>query len=315
MSNLPKYTKEQIIQYYERIGLPEALRIYDVADISPKAALSYLKELQKHHLISIPFENLALHYSPYKRIVLHPSELHRKIICTTGRGGYCMELNTLFNTLLRSINFTLYATGCRVHDGRDFNGWDHMINIVTIADSRYIVDVGFGSNYVAIQPIRLIHDTTTGGIPNVKPAACRLVFKAVEGGTNKYQKLWCYQHRVDEGEEFRDMFCFSDVEFRARDFEVMNYWTSTSPKVIFTQKVICNKMILGHKEGDANAEGEIVGTLTLTDDLKKRVGAKTEKLKEFESEGERLKALEEHFAISFSEVEKDAIKGTAQEIR
>jgi arylamine N-acetyltransferase len=58
-SESPKYTKEQVTEYYERIGLPEALRIYEVADVSPKAALSYLKELQKHHLVSVPFENLV----------------------------------------------------------------------------------------------------------------------------------------------------------------------------------------------------------------------------------------------------------------
>jgi arylamine N-acetyltransferase len=55
----PIYTKEQVTRYYERISLPDALRIYEVADVSTKAALSYLKQLQKHHLISIPFENLV----------------------------------------------------------------------------------------------------------------------------------------------------------------------------------------------------------------------------------------------------------------
>jgi arylamine N-acetyltransferase len=58
-SEAPKYTKEQVTQYYDRIGLQDALRIYEVADVSPKAALSYLRELQKHHLVSIPFENLV----------------------------------------------------------------------------------------------------------------------------------------------------------------------------------------------------------------------------------------------------------------
>jgi arylamine N-acetyltransferase len=58
-SESPKYTKEQVTQYYERINLPDALRIYEVAGVSAKAALSYLKELQKHHLVSVPFENLV----------------------------------------------------------------------------------------------------------------------------------------------------------------------------------------------------------------------------------------------------------------
>jgi arylamine N-acetyltransferase len=184
-----------------------------------------------------------------------------------------------------------------------------MLNLVTIGESRYVVDVGFGSNYVPTQPIRLIHDAA--GVPNVAPASVRLVWKSIEGSLNSYQKLWVYQHRIGENSDFKDMYCFTDTEFRPRDFEIMNFWTSTSPKVIFTQKLICNKLILG--EGDK--EKEIVGTLTLMSDLKKRVGAKSEVLKDFTSEEQRTNALEENFSITLSEIEKDAIKGTANEIR
>lgn len=107
------------------------------------------------------------------------------------------------------------------------------------------------------------------------------------------------------------MYCFTDTEFRSRDFEIMNFWTSKSPKVIFTQKLICNKLILGEGE----KEKEIVGTLTLMGELKRRVGAKSEVVKEFKNEGERIEALSEEFGITLSEVEKEAIKGTANEIR
>lgn len=54
-----EYSKEEVTQYYDRISIPEALRIYDVSELSPKAALSYLKKLQKHHLVSVPFENIV----------------------------------------------------------------------------------------------------------------------------------------------------------------------------------------------------------------------------------------------------------------
>ena len=188
------------------------------------------------------------------------------------------------------------------------NRRDHMLNIVTIGGSRYVVDVGFGSNYVPTQPVRLISDTA--GFSNVDPASARLVFKAIDGSSNPYQKLWVYQHRIGNDSEFRDMYCFTDVEFRARDFEMMNFWTSSSPKVIFTQKVICNKMILG---GDGDQE--IVGTLTLLSDLKRRIGTKSEQLQEFNCEEQRTKALEEHFRIELTDVEKDSIKGTVNEIR
>ena len=34
-----------------------------------------------------------------------------------------MELNTAFGMLLKSLNYKLYATGARVHDGKEFGGW------------------------------------------------------------------------------------------------------------------------------------------------------------------------------------------------
>jgi arylamine N-acetyltransferase len=220
-----------------------------------------------------------------------------------------MELNATFATLLRSIGYTLYHVGARVNTSQttqSFGPFDHMLNILTLGTDRYLIDVGFGSNYVPTVPIRLINDPA--GFTNVKPASARLVFKAIEGAANPLSKLWVYQHRVGEGEAWRDLYCFAaEVEFRRPDFEMMNYWTSTSRKTIFTQKVICNKLIAG-------AEGEIVGTLGLMREVKKRVGAETEVLKEFESEEERVRALEEHFGIVLSEVEREAIAKTGDEI-
>ena len=177
-----------------------------------------------------------------------------------------MELNATFGTLLRSIGYTLYHAGARVNasqDGQAFGPFDHMLNILTIGSDRYLVDVGFGSNYVPIVPVRLINDTS--GFTNVAPASARLVFKAIEGAANPYHKLWVYQHRVNPDRGWKDMYCFhAELEFRKEDFEMMNHWTSTSPRTIFTQKVICNKMIA--------EDGEIVGTLGLMRELKRRVG-------------------------------------------
>jgi hypothetical protein len=55
----PTLSREQIIQYFERLGLPEQQHVYDVAALEPAAALKYLALLQKLHLVAIPFENLT----------------------------------------------------------------------------------------------------------------------------------------------------------------------------------------------------------------------------------------------------------------
>jgi arylamine N-acetyltransferase len=184
-----------------------------------------------------------------------------------------------------------------------------MINIVSIGDSRYVVDVGFGANYCPIKPLRLIHDVQ--GSDNIAPAAVRLVWKAIEGNANQLQKLWVYQHRMSTDSEFKDMYCFTDVEFRPGDFELMNYYTSTNPKTVFTQMVMCTKMLLG----DDEKKDEIVGVLILQRNLKKRIGSESQQLMDFKTEGDRVKALEEYFDITLSRAEQEAIKGTVAGIR
>lgn len=122
-SGHPTYSKDKIEKYYDRIHLPEALRLYTVSEASPKASLSYLGLLQRYHLTNIPFENLSLHYSPSRSISIHPDALFQKIIESPGRGGYCMELNAIFATLLRSLGYRIYSSGARVFDGKGFAGW------------------------------------------------------------------------------------------------------------------------------------------------------------------------------------------------
>ena len=118
------FNNDQIKAYFDRIELPEEKRQYAVADENPHVQLEYLTLLQKHHLVHIPFENLTLHYSPYRQISIHPEALFRKIVSDkNGRGGYCMENNRLFNTLLRSIGYTLFSAGARVFDGGRWTGW------------------------------------------------------------------------------------------------------------------------------------------------------------------------------------------------
>jgi arylamine N-acetyltransferase len=120
----PTHSREQVTKYFERLRLPEEQRVYDVAALEPEAALKFLALLQKLHLVAIPFENLTLHYSAHRQISLHPDELFKKVIAdNNGRGGYCMENNGLFGTLLRSIGYVLFSAGARVFDGGRWTGW------------------------------------------------------------------------------------------------------------------------------------------------------------------------------------------------
>jgi arylamine N-acetyltransferase len=120
----PTYSHDQVTAYFERIKLPQQHRKYDVAGLKPEEALQYLTLLQKQHLVEIPFENLNQHYTFHRQVSIHPQELFKKIVSdNNGRGGYCMENNCLFGTLLHTLNFNVYSAGARVYDDAGWSGW------------------------------------------------------------------------------------------------------------------------------------------------------------------------------------------------
>ncbi|KAF2267524.1 arylamine N-acetyltransferase 1 [Lojkania enalia] len=308
-STRPVYSRDQITKYFEHLKLPEEQRNYNVAGLEPEDALEYLTRLQKYQLVEVPFENLTLHYSHHRQISTHPEALFKKVIeDNNGRGGYCMENNTLFGTLLRSIGFKIFTAGARVFDGRSWTGWSHMVNIVTIGDSRYHVDVGFGANG-PIKPLKLDQSGTLE--QHISPASMRLQWQNIAGNTDKTQRLWVYEHCIDEESDFQTTYCFTELEFLPSDYGIMNYFTSTNRSTFFTQVIVGEKKILGGENGD-----ELVGNLILgNNDLKWRIHGKKEREIQFHTEEDRLKALEEHFGIKFGEVEKESIKGLSSEIK
>lgn len=121
-----EYTPEQVNAYLSRISFP----VNQYKPITLKTAgstdgLHYLYGLQKYHLASIPFENLSLHYSQERVVSINKDDLFKKMVTSgSGRGGYCMEHNLLFGTILRSIGFEVISTGARVMGPcGEFNGW------------------------------------------------------------------------------------------------------------------------------------------------------------------------------------------------
>ena len=52
-------------------------------------------------------------------------ELYEKLVeRKRGRGGYCMENNYFFGTVLRSLGFGVYSAGAKVcEDGESYTPW------------------------------------------------------------------------------------------------------------------------------------------------------------------------------------------------
>lgn len=309
----PTYTSSQILKYYDYINLPPEHR-HDPDEASrsiargPKdAALVYLSALQRYTLCAVPFENLDLHYSTHHANSLDPAIIFEKIITRrAGRGGYCMENNNFFGTILRALGFDLYPTGARVNEAQDggndrYGGWNHMVNIVTIGSQRYLVDVGFGGSASSTAPLPIVDGHS---VAQIKPQRLRLRYTNILDNTSSSMKLWVFEAQNDEDKPFNPVYCFNEhVEFIPADFRVMNYYTSSNKASFFTYRVLVVKLFM-------NADGEVEGTLVMNEKaVKRRVFGKSELLQTCESEDDRVAALKVHFGIHLSAVEQAGIQG------
>jgi N-hydroxyarylamine O-acetyltransferase len=113
--------------------------------------LDLLKTLQKKHLLSVPFENLDIHYKV--PIELDLEKIFDKVV-NRKRGGFCCELNGLFYELLRTIGFEAKMISARVFSQKkqDFSPeYDHLAIIARVNSRDYLVDVGFGE--FALEPL------------------------------------------------------------------------------------------------------------------------------------------------------------------
>ena len=95
--------KEQISKYFERINLS-----FDPAHALPDEEL--LLRLQYAHVTHVPYENLdIINNIPLK---LDEASLYNKIVLKS-RGGYCFELNALYNILLKALGYNTLSCFAR----------------------------------------------------------------------------------------------------------------------------------------------------------------------------------------------------------
>jgi len=128
--------------YLKRIGLEKE-----------GPSLQFLKKLHRNHLLSIPFENLDIHYK--KRIELKPKNIFEKLM--GNRGGFCFELNGIFLLLLKSLGFNCWYVSSEVKLKDNWSPeFDHIMIVVNLNDAFFLVDVGFGELFA--QPLKLAVD-------------------------------------------------------------------------------------------------------------------------------------------------------------
>ncbi|KAI4594006.1 N-terminal acetyltransferase [Pestalotiopsis sp. 9143b] len=328
MADRPRFDKAQIDAYFARIALPDSERKYTVTDLSDEQQLAYLTLLQKHHLNTVPFENLTLHYSWHRVVDVGPRHLFDKIVGDgAGRGGYCMEVNSLLHTLLLSLGFRVFLAGARVYRPApvaSYGGFSHCVNIVKIgaANTKYMVDVGFGANGPSA-PLPL--DVGREHV-QIAPAAVRLVREPIPQNADQDCKVWIYQHQIGPEASWEPMYCFVDFEFILEDIRGMNLSPWKSPTSTFIQRIMVTRFTakgetednvhLGARANGLDLRDGFDGALIIYENkLKWRRDGETVLEKQLESDEERVAALKKYFHIHLSDKDAEAIRGTATQIK
>lgn len=204
----------QIDQYLRRIDYAGPL----------EPTYSVLRELQKNHLLNIPFENLDIHTG--RQIILDVEKIYEKVV-VGGRGGFCYELNELFHELLVTLGFQARRISARVFNGQgDYTQeFDHMAVLVQIGDQQYLTDVGFGE--FALEPLMLQE-----GVVQKDPRGEFII--------DRYgREYWRVSKRGPEGNT--PEYIFTDVPRQLAEYAGMCHYHQTSPDSHFTAKRLISR--------------------------------------------------------------------------
>lgn len=138
--------------YFERLG---------IAGVAP--TVEGLAALQGAQMRAITFENIdpLLGKLPDVRL----EAVYDKLV-VSGRGGYCFELNTLFEWTMQTVGFDTRRVLCRVRNGAAQGGpRSHLAFVVTINGDEWLADTGFGGPGASV-PLRIaetqVQDAPTG---------------------------------------------------------------------------------------------------------------------------------------------------------
>lgn len=190
---------------------------------SLNADLDTLRKLHRQHLLHVPFEDIDIHYK--RPFDLDPVKVFDKIV-NRRRGGFCYEVNSLFNELLKHAGFiTRIISGKVITDaGTPGPDYDHMAIIIRM-DRDYIADVGFGDLF--IEPLEMREGLQNDG---------RNYFKIEQEG-NEYAI-----YMSPSQSKFQKKYTFTLDEASISLFEGLCYKKQVNPDSHFVRNTICTKL-------------------------------------------------------------------------
>lgn len=211
-------------------------------------SIANLKGLMMAHLTHVPFETVSMRERGAVPD-LSMEALYEKIV-ENRRGGYCFELNKLFQELLISLGYSAKPGIARSTDTPgQIDPLNHRGLIVAFDDRCYCADVGYGGPMPA-GPLPL----SPGSY--VIEDATFIVEKSDDG--------WWIIDRIDSKGKRRGLMELSDFRVNEEDFDPLNMFCG-SPGSIYRDSVITN---IRTRDGSASIEN---GELTVRSRGEKQV--------------------------------------------
>ena len=200
-------------KYLERINYSNKIAINDET----------LIRLHEHHVMNVPFENLDIHYNKFFDLKL--DSLYKKVVVCF-RGGFCYELNALFNVLLCDLGFKSRIIAARIFDESGNLGleYNHM-SICVETGKKYLADVGFGDLFT--KPLEIRAGIQSDG---------RNLFKIERFNDQDFVLSMC-----SDQTNFHKKYTFNLNEVQMNDFYEICLDKQTNPMSYFVKNIICTK--------------------------------------------------------------------------
>lgn len=214
--------------YLDRIGMPGPAS----ATGAPEQDLQTLTDLQRAHLSTVPFENIAVWRGEPVRT---DTGWSIPKIVDRGQGGWCFELNGAFAVLLEHLGFQVRRLGAAVL----LEGPNKLIDHATLEvqlDQPYLVDVGFGESFIT--PLRLNdRDPQDGGIAHFQ------FFDSAEGLT-----LTKLEPQEDGTAAPVPQYRFRRVTLQMPDFDGASDRLRSDPDLHWSAKPFATRLVDGGPE-------------------------------------------------------------------
>ncbi|WP_042336959.1 arylamine N-acetyltransferase family protein [Paraburkholderia ferrariae] len=267
----PLESRFDLDRYFARIGYG-----------GPRAAtLDVLRTLHRLHPLAIPFEGLDAFAG--RPVSLRLDDIVAKLV-DARRGGYCFEHNTLFARALAALGFAIAPLAARVVYGRTPDAVtprSHMLLRVEVEGAAWLADVGFGGATLCAPLAFAVRE------PQPTPLEPARLDLESEG-------IWTLA--VREGDAWANVYRFESRPAEWVDYDVANWYTSTSPDSFFTGNlVVCGVRENGRAAlfNDHYSERDALGRRTLAQTIA--------------SAGALKECLRERFGIDAADFDTDAL--------